>query len=222
MKHTIAFLILLFLTGCSSNRVTQFDAPIDTATQDTTSQMEIPQATNEKLGASVESINRQATQNFITKGMQQATSGNFEGALEMFESALEIAPEDMRKIPINNKARILYTLERYEEAITQYDQLIEMEPNNSNFLSDKGAALLKLGQYEEALNIYDQSLAITQDNFPAYYNKACIYALMGNEADALRHLRIAFELNSEAKTFAVEDTDLQNLWDNEEFLTLVE
>jgi len=53
----------------------------------------------------------------------------------------------------NNKGIALANQNRYEEAITAYNQAIQLDPNNALTWCYKGIALLSLNRYEEAISL---------------------------------------------------------------------
>src|SRR6202011_358241 len=61
---------------------------------------------------------------------------------------------------------------RYEEALTAYDQAIRLNPNFFYTYYYKGNTLRHLKRYEEALTAYDQSIRLNPNYADdAYYNK---------------------------------------------------
>src|SRR5260370_35685856 len=59
---------------------------------------------------------------------------------------------------------VLSKLERYQEALAAYEQVIALDPTFAGAYEDKGDSLLKLGRYEEALTGYKQAIRATQYN----------------------------------------------------------
>lgn len=64
------------------------------------------------------------------------------------------------------------TEEKYEEAITSYDEAINLNPNYISAWNNKGIALFRLGRYEDAIGCYDKALEINPNHANAWYNKA--------------------------------------------------
>ena len=79
----------------------------------------------------------------------------------------------------NNKANTLQILGRYDEAIKEYDKVINnMDINESKYviLNNKGYCLQKLGKWEEALKTYNDSIKAINDckNYEAYCYRTII------------------------------------------------
>ncbi len=64
---------------------------------------------------------------------------------------------------------VLSKLERYQEALAAYEQVIALDPTFAGAYEDKGDSLLKLGRYEEALTAYEQALRADSDNAHVCY-----------------------------------------------------
>jgi tetratricopeptide (TPR) repeat protein len=68
--------------------------------------------------------------------------------LESYAQALELQPENERAI--KGYARILFTEERYEEALELYDRLVAIQPEKKNYLLNRAVCQTKTERYEEA------------------------------------------------------------------------
>lgn len=69
----------------------------------------------------------------------------------------------------------LYRLQRYQEALTAYEQALRLTPNTAAntaaLYNDKGVALNMLGRNQEALAAYEQALRLNRNTAAIYYNK---------------------------------------------------
>ncbi|MEM9008266.1 MAG: tetratricopeptide repeat protein, partial [Cyanobacteria bacterium P01_F01_bin.86] len=91
----------------------------------------------------------------------------------------------------------LKNLGRYEEAISSYDQALEIKPDKHEAWNNRGISLDDLGRYEEAISSYDQALEIKPDKHEAWYNRGNIHRRLGHHEQALADLHRAIELDSE-------------------------
>jgi tetratricopeptide (TPR) repeat protein len=62
--------------------------------------------------------------------------------------------------------------ENYEDAIINYDKVIELNPSFVGAWNNKGIALYRLTKYEDAINCYDKAIEINPNHVNAWYNKA--------------------------------------------------
>ena len=84
--------------------------------------------------------------------------------------------------------------------------------------------LFRAGRYAEAADWVLEHLG--REDMPSsavvYYNLACAESLAGRKADALAHLRLAFEADPRSRTYVEGDSDLDPLRDEPEFKELME
>jgi tetratricopeptide (TPR) repeat protein len=71
------------------------------------------------------------------KGMALANQGDMAGALQCFENAILIRPQDPQAW--NNKGVILLKTQRYQEALDCFNQALSIDPNNEAALQNKGS-----------------------------------------------------------------------------------
>ena len=79
----------------------------------------------------------------------------------------------------------LYKLERYEEAITAYDQAIRLDPGDALSYHGKGDVLNELERYEEAITAYDQVIRLDPNFVNAYHGKGRTLCNLGYYEEAL-------------------------------------
>jgi tetratricopeptide (TPR) repeat protein len=81
----------------------------------------------------------------------------------------------------------------------------------------KAMELAKLEKFDEAIATLGKGIEINP-NFPVnFYNRACIYSLKGDKANAIKDLKQAITMNPDFKKSAVTDEDFKSLWENDEF-----
>jgi tetratricopeptide (TPR) repeat protein len=111
---------------------------------------------------------------FLNLGATYAEMGRFEEAIEAFGKVLEVVEgpwmdridEEMRDEwremarPVRtNRAQLLFRIERYAEAAEAYMVLMEMEPDNLDYMTSYASALVASGQGDSAADIFDELLA---------------------------------------------------------------
>ena len=67
---------------------------------------------------------------WISKGMSLANLGKYDQAIQHFDKAIEIDPDE--HLAWVGKGRILEVLDKNEEAIQAYDRALELNPNYTN------------------------------------------------------------------------------------------
>ena len=90
-------------------------------------------------------------------------------------------------IALKNKASLLYERDKLNEAIRNYDKVLDIEPNDPIALKNKASILSELGMYRESILLCDKVLDIEPNDPIALRNKAnALYGLKKYE-DALSY-----------------------------------
>jgi hypothetical protein len=109
----------------------------------------------------------------------------------------------------------------FEQARRRFLQAIEADPTVPEAYNGVGVTWRMRNDLGEALAWYKKALAVDPDFGDAYYNMACVYAVEGKAALALRYLKIAF-LNGYATADGIaQDPDLASLRESPEYQSLV-
>jgi len=84
----------------------------------------------------------------------------------------------------------------YDEAVLEYDRLLQQEPDNVAFLRDRAATQLLRGGYDHAIRDYDHLLTVRQEpDADLYYNRGCALLAAGRLEDALSDFTKSVSLN---------------------------
>ncbi|NJN45227.1 MAG: tetratricopeptide repeat protein [Candidatus Competibacteraceae bacterium] len=83
--------------------------------------------------------------------------GNYQQALQSYESALAENPEHLPAL--RGQAETLIMLKRESEAVAIYDALIAREPDNTGYYANRGIANDRLGKHHQALADYTSVVA---------------------------------------------------------------
>lgn len=123
---------------------------------------------------------------------------------------LEQAKAEMKKLGFENYSSlsfliiakagdILFDSGRYEEAITNYNQAIELAPNNDDAWHDRGSTLSRLGRYEEALTNYNQAIKLNPKEVAGIANKGIILTRQRKYTEAEKCIKQAESMKSESE-----------------------
>lgn len=137
-----------------------------------------------------------ALKNFMTSRMQQSDfvdpliqiahiymAKNDTLAKVFFEEAINVAPDNYYLV--YDYAMYLQENGFPEEALSRYDSLIEIMPDNADFVYNKGYVyLVYLGENELALECFDKALQIDPTYVNALFNKGRTYEQMGDYINA--------------------------------------
>jgi tetratricopeptide (TPR) repeat protein len=78
----------------------------------------------------------------------------------------------------------------YSGAITIYDELIGLNPQNAGAWNEKGVALAGLGNYSDAIKAYDEAIRLDPFNEVAWDNKGIALHQLGNYSGALGAIKV--------------------------------
>lgn len=109
----------------------------------------------------------------------------------------------------------------HQGKINLYDQILALRPNDVEALTYKADSALYLGQEQWASSLANRALEIAPDNSHALYQRACAYAEMGLEHDALKDLARAIEQSESLRKHAYHDESFASLREQNEFIELV-
>ena len=109
----------------------------------------------------------------------------------------------------------------FEAARKRFLEALEIDPRTPEALNGVGVTYRMRNDLPAALEWYKKALSVDPDFGDAYYNMACIYALQGEKALALRYLQIA-ALNGYASAEGIDaDPDLSPLHDEAGYRALL-
>ena len=150
---------------------------------------------------------------WVGMGALHAELGNDFDALESFETAIRLAPEDDHTA-LFNKVQVLAKLGCYGDAVSDLKELIEREPWDPRYWIVLGSCHLDMGCPEDALKDYRMAMKLWQED-PTPYEGGCLYMGIYATYRTLGMLREALDIAKEGlKRLPEEDPGLyQNLAD---------
>ena len=87
-----------------------------------------------------------------------------------------------------------YNAEDSEGAINDYNQAIELNPDNAEIYKSRARAKAKLGDHRAAIADYDQAIILNPDDAYGYYNRGQVKKSLGDYVDAIEDFTHAIEL----------------------------
>ena len=88
-----------------------------------------------------------------------------------------------------------YLMRSYEDAITAYNEAIQLQPDFANAYVNRGLAKEKLGQHESAITDYSSAIKIDPTLAGAYNNRGSVQRRLGQHFLALEDLSNAIQLD---------------------------
>ena len=125
----------------------------------------------------------------IEQGDELFESGDYEGALRMYDAFIARHPDIPNKEVWYNRGIALNFLGHYRDASVSFDRVLSISPDDSLALAQKGASLLSLGRYEDALGYTDRALAGSSNAAWIWNIRAIALTNLGQQKEA----RAAFD-----------------------------
>jgi serine/threonine protein kinase/Flp pilus assembly protein TadD len=95
-------------------------------------------------------------------------------------------------------AELLGILRRHPESITHARRAQELDPLNARVGHAVAWAHFRSGDYSSALEASEEVIKLDQDSFAGYHNKAFTLIGMGQDTEAEKNLRLAYEKSGQA------------------------
>ena len=126
-------------------------------------------------------------------GMIELHQENVLHAINFFSQSILINPD--QSIIKFNLGNCFLSLSRFEDALLNYDDAIELDPSFAEALNNRGSALQGLNKFDEALVAYSQAIGLKSNYFEALNNQANVMVELGMFDDALISYKKAVSLN---------------------------
>jgi len=104
----------------------------------------------------------QSEEEYLTKGDVLYDSGNFREAIDHYDKAIQINPND--HVALTQKGKALFELQLYDEASSNFDRAILSNPNYADAVANKAKVLFYLGNTTEATNVLYIALLLDPNN----------------------------------------------------------
>jgi lipoprotein NlpI len=107
-----------------------------------------------------------------------------ERQLEQLSAAIAKNPHD--GLALSARGELLAALGRPAEAIADYDQLIEIEPDRAAHYDARGSEHFKLGHIDASIKDFDRAIALQPDREPWHWKRGISYYYAGRWDDGRR------------------------------------
>lgn len=137
------------------------------------------------------------------RALIELRQGRAEAALDLVESALELARRDLppdahpvhRMVLLANRAQLLARMGRTTEALDDFGRAIAIDPTFPDHYLDRGNLLFALGRMDEATADYETAMRMSPPLPEAYYNRAEVRLAAGDLERARADLDHVLELD---------------------------
>ena len=133
---------------------------------------------------------------YITLGFIYDLRGELYKAIEVYDQALTISPND--PLLLNNYAYLLAEAgDRLDEAMEMVTRALEQSPQSASYLDTKGWIYYVLGEYDSAKEYIEKALEIDPQNVTILDHLGDIFKELGDKSKARSFWRQALEYDPE-------------------------
>ncbi len=118
---------------------------------------------------------------------------NFPAAIEQFEAALKLSPNEPRIHA--NLGTAWERMGRYQQALDAHLTAVRLAPTQVEPRVNVAVDLQYLGRFDEAAAAYAEVLRLAPDLTAAHFNRALVLLELGRDEEAIAHLREAIRLD---------------------------
>ncbi|WP_240152915.1 TPR end-of-group domain-containing protein [Photobacterium alginatilyticum] len=172
----------------------------------------------------------------IKENTKQMADRQLQDIAEQYEKKFQLLERDLKRktriiaqnnkeIEIINEVHNLWLRaqgsQTPEQKMEVYDEILKIRPGDLEALTHKADAAMEIREFHWALSICNRVLEVDTSNAHALYQRACAYACLGAEEQAIMDLEQAILGSASLKELASEEQDFESLRGNERFENLI-
>ncbi|MGF1762212.1 hypothetical protein L4C32_02260 [Aliivibrio kagoshimensis] len=108
-----------------------------------------------------------------------------------------------------------------EQRMAVYDEILKIRPGDLEALTHKADAAMEIKEYHWALSLCNRVLKVDDTNAHAFYQRACAYACLGLESQAIDDLELALSNSGSFRELVAEEADFENLKGHQRFEDII-
>ncbi|GAB4287560.1 MAG: hypothetical protein Fur0025_21130 [Oscillatoriaceae cyanobacterium] len=133
-----------------------------------------------------------------TRGLERARTGDKQGAIQEFNSAIKLNPNNAEAY--YKRANALYDMGDYQDAINDYTAALKINPSYVNSYFNRGLTYYEMGKYREAIADYTMAIKLDPKDADAYNKRGVAYHQLNDYPAAIQDYTKAISLNPEDAT----------------------
>lgn len=155
---------------------------------------EIIKIIKEESAKRLSSSNKHNPKTLITLANSHKYSGDFTKAIQLYEKALKIEPND--KEAWCSLALVYNNVDNYENAIQAAKKATELDPNHQFAWNILALAYMKAKRYQEAITTYEKAISIDSGKKQVWSNLGKLYYKTENYTKAAESLKKSLDLDA--------------------------
>ena len=118
--------------------------------------------------------------------------GDFAAALQDYDRSIQLK---QNADVINSRARLHFTQENYQQALTDYNLAIQLDPQSGEFRINRGATYAVLGNLQNALADMTEGIRLDPSFTNGYLNRSLVYQRLNQMDNAHSDIQKYLEYN---------------------------
>jgi len=143
------------------------------------------------------------------KGVNLMADEKLEDAVEVFEQALRIDPDNIETLMKLGYAR--FHLDDHLGALRVYDKILDIDVTNPEAWNLKSLVHYEQKKYAKALDSAEKAVESDPTYGMAWYNKACFQSLLNQVPESLESLKRSIEIDVKNARKSIRDRDFINV-----------
>ena len=143
------------------------------------------------------------------KGVNLMADEKLEEAVEVFEQALRIDPDNIETLMKLGYAR--FHLDDHLGAIRVYDKILDIDVTNPEAWNLKSLVHYEQKKFAKALDSVEKAVESDPTYGMAWYNKACFQSLLNQVPESLESLKRSIEIDVKNARKSIRDRDFLNV-----------
>jgi len=154
------------------------------------------------------------------RGINLMADEKLEEAIEVFEQALRIDPDNIETLMKLGYAR--FHIDDHNEALKIYDRILDIDVTNPEAWNLKGLVHYEQKNYSKALDAVQKAIESDPTYGMAWYNQACFLSLLNQVPESLEALKRSIEIDVKNARKSIRDKDFMNVRIEEGFKRIQE
>ncbi len=154
------------------------------------------------------------------KGVNLMADERLEDAIDVFEQALRIDPDNVETLIKLGYAR--FHLDDHNSSLKIYDKVLDIDVTNPEAWSLKALVHYEQKNYSKALDSVEKAIESDPTYGMAWYNKAAFLSLLNQVPESLEALKRSIEIDVKNAKASVKDKDFMNVRIEEGFKRIYE
>lgn len=139
----------------------------------------------------------------------------FEDAIKETDKAKIFTNYEHRNLAYYNNSIYYGHLKKYDKALEEINQALQLKADDALAYSQKGFTLLNLGRAGEAKEFVEKALSLDPKLANSWYDRAVISAIEGQKEEMLVNLKKAIEIKPDLRNSVLTDSNFKNILQDE-------